>query len=179
MSELAFYATRNDLLRLLTDVEAQTAIAYVRGGSYSAMHYAHLETASEIPDVGSADADSSAACTSYMIIDASTRLELRHVEGDPGVASRYELDQLYNPDTVVLTPGGRRGDALIAGRVATAEARTPFARATMRAFARALERQFERARAFHVGPEALALLSRGLRLTAALQSPPEYDLAVE
>jgi hypothetical protein len=46
----------------------------------------------------------------------------------------------------------------------------------MKRFYTAIRKRFTKVRAFWVGPEALALLHAGKRLTAATQCPPEFDL---
>jgi len=86
------------------------------------------------------------------------------------------VDQLVNPDTVVLNPGGVwRGDILLYGRVATVSGSAESQR-LMRRFRAAIRSGFRQVRAFWVGPEALRMLHSGKRLTIAEQSPRGFDL---
>ncbi|XVJ59925.1 MAG: hypothetical protein HEQ23_11200 [Tepidisphaera sp.] len=90
----------------------------------------------------------------------------------------YVLDQLHNPDTVVLTPAGMwKDDVLLHGLVSTVSD-SPIAKEIMKLFAAAIKKQFVKVRSFWVGPDALALLKRGKRLTIAAQSPAEFDLKI-
>jgi hypothetical protein len=50
------------------------------------------------------------------------------------------------------------------------------ARRLQRTFDTAIRKHFVKISAFFVGPAAEALLDSGCRLTAAEQSPPEFDL---
>src|SRR4051812_861655 len=89
---------------------------------------------------------------------------------------RWAVDQLANPDSTILRHGGMfKSDILLAGEVRTAS-RTTAALRLQRAFDAAIRKTFVKIQAFHVGPEAVALLDSGYRLTAAEQSPPEFDL---
>jgi hypothetical protein len=91
----------------------------------------------------------------------------------------YAIDQLANPDSIIIQPGGLYPpDVLLHGRVGTASS-ARFAAQLQRAFAFSLAELFQRIRAFYVGPEAQELWRRGYRLTPSVQSPHEYDLAVE
>jgi hypothetical protein len=86
------------------------------------------------------------------------------------------MDQLLNPDSVTLTPGGTRGaNIVIAGRVATASDSVASAD-LMKAFETAFRNTFGKIKAFRVGPEAERLLDSGARLTVATQSPITLDL---
>jgi len=92
----------------------------------------------------------------------------------------FRIDQLLNPDTVVLTPAGVRSEEVVLhGRVATVSNSQP-AQRLMRLFSKAFRKhRFEKIRAFWVGPEARALLRAGTRLTISVQSPREFDLSDE
>ena len=89
------------------------------------------------------------------------------------------MDQLANPDTVTLTPGGVwTQDIVLYGRVATASD-SKASQELMRRFACAIKKQFTKIRAFYVGPKARELLDKGKRLTIAAQSPRDFDLVRE
>jgi hypothetical protein len=46
----------------------------------------------------------------------------------------------------------------------------------MKRFNSAVKKTFTKVKAFYVGPKALELLERGMRLTISAQSPREFDL---
>jgi hypothetical protein len=86
------------------------------------------------------------------------------------------MDQLLNPDTVRLIPAGLWGeDIVLAGMVDTVSD-SPIAQELMKRFNSAFKIQFSKVKGYWVGPEALAFLNAGKRLTIAAQSPPEFDL---
>ena len=89
---------------------------------------------------------------------------------------RYDVDQATNPNSVILNAGGEWVDgSLISGGVTTISV-SPISQWLMRAVHSGIKKHFTRVQAFWVGPEALAALRSGKRLTYAVQSPPEYDL---
>ncbi len=86
------------------------------------------------------------------------------------------FNQMYNPDSIVLTPAGARGDSMIIAGLFATIGSTDTALALIRIARGAVKRHFTRVNAFWVGPEALVRLRGGARLTMAEQSPPLYDL---
>jgi hypothetical protein len=89
---------------------------------------------------------------------------------------RFDVDQMLNPDSIVFTPGGEwKKQMIIAGLFATVSSSQP-AQQLMRQINGAVRKYFTKINAYWVGPEALARLRSGFRLTMAEQSPPMYDL---
>ena len=168
-----FFATRGDLLPVVTDPALADLVAVRCGGAD------HPEPVRiplpELPDLGAAGATSSIACASWLVHARDTRLAPRLVRVHD--RDRWLFDQLAGVATVTFTPGGvRPTGVMLHGRVATVWTDEPAARELLRAFQRSIDRRFARIRSFRVGPEAEALLDSGARLTAAEQSPPEHDL---
>jgi hypothetical protein len=92
--------------------------------------------------------------------------------------TNYHIDQLTNPDSIILTPGGLWTEEIVLhGQLATASLSEPSKR-LMERFKHQFEKQFVRVKAYHVGPKALALLQAGKRLTIAEQSPRDFDLTL-
>lgn len=175
MKQIFFYATREDLLPILESVESSRLLKYARTGRYlRAKPQVYLSGAS-IPEIGTANNDSSIGCESYLILDQSTDIDVRQVQQTDGTTS-YHVDQLVNPDSVVITAGGiRTPDVYLHGRVATASD-SPQSQDLIKLFAPAFRKQFRKIRAFWVGSHALRQLEGGARLTMAVSSPSEFDL---
>jgi hypothetical protein len=77
---------------------------------------------------------------------------------------------------MTILPGGLFEDScLLAGQMGTV-AEDDEALALFHDYSRAVTKGFGRVRGYLVGPDALVLLSRGLRLTTSARSPREYDL---
>jgi hypothetical protein len=175
MKQLMFFALRDDLIPVITAVEAKTPLKYVVGGAYEDASIGAWRSGLELPQLGTADADSSTACRTFLVLAAGTNVVERKIVRNDGKHVTL-IDQLLNPDSVSFTPGGLRDSAVISGRIATATD-TGIPQALMKSFSSAMRKHFVRINAFYVGPEAERLFESGTRLTYALQSPPEYDLS--
>jgi hypothetical protein len=166
-----FYATKADLLPALEKIERGISLTFARCGRYPTPTCTTYESASSIPSLGNATADSAVSCEAYLVVPRTVEVIFREI----GMFD-FAVDQLMNPASITFSPGGRfTSDVLLYGRVATAST-TPESKALLRRFERVLKKDFHRIAAFYVGPEALALQKEGVRLTAAQQSPKEYDL---
>jgi len=175
MSHILFYATKEDLLPILEFAEAGKPLKYARTGHYGQSKPEVLLNAASIPGLGTANDDSSVGCDSYLILGQSVALLVRDMLQQDGT-TKYLVDQLVNPDSVVLTAGGARmPDILLHGRAATASD-SPHSQELMKLFASAFRKRFKKVKAFWVGNHALSQLQRGTRLTMAVSSPREFDL---
>jgi hypothetical protein len=113
-----------------------------------------------------------------LVVDRGTAIVIRDVPQHAG-GIKYAIDQLNNPDSTVLWPGGMHGsDVLISGRIATTGL-TSAAKELQREMIRAVTKDFRRIGTFWLGPDALRLFEAGARLTMATQMPSSYDLRRE
>jgi hypothetical protein len=175
MSQILFYATKEDLLPILEFAEASKPLQYARTGHYARSKLEVLLNGTSIPELGTANNDSSTGCDSYLILDQSVGVAVRDILQQDGI-TKYLVDQLVNPDSVVMTAGGARmPDVLLHGRVATASD-SPQSQQLMKLFASAFRKRFKKVKALWVGNQALSQLQRGTRLTIAVSSLSEFDL---
>jgi hypothetical protein len=175
MKYIHFYATRGDMLPVLEAVERDGPLQYVRTGNELSPDFETFLHGADIPNLGTADRETGSGCKAFLVTTTAVPITVRSRPGIGGV-ERYYMDQLVNPDTVCFTPAGIWGDDFVLnGRVATISD-TPVPRDIMKRFYSAIRKRFTKVRAFWVGPEALALLGAGKRLTIAAQSPREFDL---
>jgi hypothetical protein len=175
--QIHFFALREDLLPVLDAVQSRGALKYVRTGVFGSPALQFVSRGAEIPDIGTAAADSTSACKSFLVTEDAVPVSLRQIQMADGTV-RYAVDQLVNPDSIVLTPGGVWDqDVVLYGRVATVSD-TAAAQALMRQFQSAFKKHFKRVKAYLVGPQALALLKAGKRLTISANSPREFDLTL-
>jgi hypothetical protein len=176
VKQIVFFAVEGDLLPVLEAVEQAGAVSYFPMDSSSSAVSDAILRAADIPKLGAASAASSINCDAYLVVERSVSIAIRTVRQTTGV-NAYVVDQLENPESVVLTPGGLWTEGvIIMGRVATASD-APMSQALMKRFQRAVKRSFTKIRAFYVGPHAAACMDRGYRLTIASQSPRDLDLA--
>jgi hypothetical protein len=171
-----FFATPEDLLPVLLSIESHRQIKYTRYGHISEPTIESYATAKDLPTLFlPAPHESAVAGPSYVVTEFSATIALRRLSPRLG-GERWAVDQLANPDSTVLQHGGLYGERiLLRGEVRTAY-KSSVATSLQRTFDRAIRKSFSKVRSFYVGSHAEALLDAGCRLTAAKQSPPEYDL---
>lgn len=187
---LYFYATKSDVLAVTSEIESKHPIKYVHFGHTTCLRPETFTTAEQIPHLGIASHPSAVAGDKFLVCDAAKKIQGRQLktltEADAAKSdfdlkpligkTRYAIDQLGNPDTISFAAGGTWKDGtLLHGSIGTAS-KSKRSLSLMREFELEIKKQFVRVKAFYVGPEALQLLKNGKRLTAAQQSPPEYDL---
>lgn len=169
------FAAGADLLPVLAAVEAKHPIKYALMKPNVTGDVTEFSTAADLPDLGRATAPDAIGCQSYLVTVRDLTVTPRRIVSNDGTVW-YAIDQMMNPDTVEVSPGGLwKDDVVISGRIATVSD-TARADVLMRAFRSAVRKHFARVRASWVGPSARALLDAGKRLTMAVQSPREYDL---
>jgi hypothetical protein len=176
MKQLLFFALRDDLLAMLAAVEQTAPLRYVLMGQSPDAELKSFDRGAQIPNLGRARAESAINCASFLVADPSVSLSARSRMTAGG--ERFFVDQLINPDTVALAPGGIWNEKiLLHGRVATVSQSGP-SQDLMRRFKTTIGKQFPKIKAYYVGPGARGFWERGHRLTIAAQSPPEFDLRV-
>jgi hypothetical protein len=173
-----FYGTKEDLLPLLESVEREFSLKYTRFGTIPTNQPETVFQAKELPNLGIASHESSVACRKFLVSSKGATIRpraLSNFEGKP----RFAFDQLHNPETVTLNPGGWwKSDILLLGVVSTASEH-PASLSLMKLYASGLRKQFAKIHEFYVGIEAQYSLKQGKRLTAAAQSPAEFDLSFQ
>lgn len=170
------FAAGADLVPVLEAVEAKHAIKYVQMKPNSSGRVTEFSGANDLPDLGRAASPDAIGCASYLVTGRDRAVAPRRIVSNDGTVW-YAIDQMINPDTVEVSPGGLwNDDVVISGRITTVSD-TTYANVLMRAYRNAVRKHFVRVRAYWVGPKARALLAAGKRLTMAVQSPQEYDLA--
>lgn len=175
MTQILFYATREDLLPILEFVESGRLLKYTRTGRHPRPKPEVFLSGASIPEIGTANNDSSIGCESYLILGQTIDVSIRQIQQTDGTTS-YLVDQLVNPDSVVITAGGvRTPHVILHGRVGTASD-SPQSQDLMKTFASAFRKRFRKVKAFWVGTHALRRLEGGTRLTMAVSSPTEFDL---
>lgn len=172
---IGFFATRKDLLDLLGEVESRRSIHYAESGMFDSPELVIYASGSEIPSLGLTNVHSTVLGRKLLISDVGTSFVCESVPQRRG-GTRYAVDQKENPDTVRLFPGGQFDkETILAGDFGTCTDSAVSA-SLLRVVTRSVRKRWANIRANFVGPEALAVLDAGGRLTDNLCSPPEYDL---
>jgi hypothetical protein len=179
MKQINFYALKEDILPVLEEFDAAAGpMKYIPTGITDSPNYSIFKQGTAIPNLGNASNASAINCVSFLVSPADAEINLRALSATDG-KRRFAIDQLKNPDTITFSPGGLwNNNILLHGRVATASA-SSVSQALIKRFQSTLKKTFVKVKAFHVGPQALALLKNGRRLTISAQSPQEFDLTFE
>lgn len=177
MKQIALMADEQDAQLLLRMVSAAKNAIFVRAGLFDSAEL-HPVGALELSDIGFARSGDINHEPTYLVAEAVSQFQVRPVPQRNG-GVKYAIDQNLNPDTVVLTLGGRYSDnVVVAGRMGTVSS-TKDSLDLYKLFERIIKKTFTRVRAYYVGPQAMEALRRGERLTASVRSPELYDLSPE
>lgn len=177
MPSLIFFAADDDLSTVLEQAERKFRLRYYLCGDVGSMNPEWLPHWSELPSLGHASKPAASLDRAYLITESTAEVEVRCIDTQSG--RRYLVDQLRNPNSVVLQPGGRFDSvAVISGKISSVS-KDGFAGGLFKAAGVALRRSFVRVKSYWVGPHAMRFLQDGGRLTTAIQSPPPYDLSID
>jgi hypothetical protein len=176
--QIHLFATRHDLEPGLRLIEGKRALKYVRCGLFSSPEVLSWRSLLDVETLGKAAAGNQSLCERYLVLKADAELHVRSVAQVSG-GTRYAVDQLENPISIVCKSGGVFGDGfLICGHVGTAS-NHPDSVQLFREFSRSLTHDFQKHDGYFVGAEALELQRRGARLiTMHIDESREYDLKV-
>lgn len=170
-----FFATKHDLGSLLSAIESQRSVHYVRAGLLHEPQPLRCISWPDIPSLGIAPAGDTNLTPCWLIVDSDAEVGVEPVPQQGG-GIRYAIDQRGTPHSVAFRPGGVFDDAsVIAGTAGTCtDDRTSHELQAL--FTREIRHQFGRIREFYVGPEASTLADAGYRLTSSVKSPKEFDV---
>ncbi len=172
---LYFFGTKGDVTPVIEAVEGTRLLRYTLMAFAETPDLTWFDSALTIPDLGIAQKGATVTEPSYLVMDREAKIMVRAIPQRTG-PSRYSIDQLENPDSVVLTPGGLFNNMdLIGGEISTASSSSE-SRVLMDSFHAVFRKHFKKQRNYFVGPEARRLYDQGRRLTTDVRSPREYDL---
>lgn len=178
MKPLQFFATSADIQSVLNAAERDEPLQCVRTGNQLSQTFETFRSGKDIPGLGIADHETGTACSSFLVTFTTVPVVVRTLRGTDN-AQRFLMDQLANPDTVTLTPAGTWGKNTILQGVVGTTYESVITRDLMRKFVAAFRTLFRKVQGRSVGPQALAQLRAGARLTIAQQIPREFDLTLE
>jgi hypothetical protein len=178
VKRIYFYATKNDLLPALAAMEADCSVKYGAAGMSLQPVVQQWRQGSELPNLGTANGNQQVTCDAFLIFSADSELGIRSSVMFDG-RTRYDVDQISHPESVVFTPAGYWKDGSIIEGSLTTLSNTVFAQEVMRKMLATMRKSFVAIRSSWVGREALSALWKGVRLTTAIRSPREFDLRQE
>lgn len=174
-TRIDFFATAEDLCPLLAAIESKCDLEFVECGLFDHEQRPVYRSLSSSSVLGVALVGDSNREQTYLVGRAPAGFKVRSIAQRRG-GTKYAIDQMINPCTVVLRPGGKYCDsAVIAGMVGTVS-NDPTSIKLMKAFSDEIKKTFTAVRGNRVGCTALDLLKTGMRLTSDVRTSLEYDL---
>ena len=171
-----FFATNEDLVAVIRPVELTHSLQYVERGLFDQPERGVFRSLVSMPDLGVAKFGDSNHERDFLVLSQGQELKVRQVPQRRG-GYKYAVDQLENPGSVTIGPGGRFGDSvLIAGMLGTVH-HDKISEDLLKAFASAFKKKFVRVKSYWVGPEARKVLDLGGRLTNCVNAPRDFDLS--
>lgn len=178
MKSIRFYAVNNDLTEVIADVEKKFSLKYILMGVYSRDELDKLpiyNSGNDIPGLSHADYPDSSGCRSYLILKAEDQVKIRKIILKTG-GEKYAVDQLFNPESIVLRHGGWwDSEHILFGTLSLVDSNAK-SKTILSEFRKFIGKRFVKVNAFSVGFEALAELKKGTRLCVGVKSPVELDL---
>jgi hypothetical protein len=169
------FATRSDLEAGIRAVESTRKLQYVLCGLFDTPALIAYSSLLDVENLGTSQHGDHIRGKRFLVIGAFRQVDVRVVPQRRG-GTKYAVDQEANPGSITILPGGLfQNRCLLAGQIGTV-ADDEEALALYRDFASLVTKGFKRVKTYKVGPEALALLQRGVRLTTGADTPTEYDL---
>jgi hypothetical protein len=170
-----FFATKRDLEILFEAVEGTAPLSYARAGLFTEPTVTTVDSGTKLAELGVSITGSAGKEPTYLVFRNDADIAVRPVPQVTG-GTLYAVDQLRNPHTVALKPSGMYGSqALIAGQLSTISSAKESVE-LYKLFAKNIRSLFRKVRADWLGAEAMALWTRGIRLTASVDASPQLDL---
>lgn len=171
-NQLEIFCTTEDLVTILDMVHRQVSLSFAVAGLFETATVQLFQSAADVSTFIAASGDTT---LNLLVVDSGSTVSTREVPQRKG-GTRYGVDQVCNPRSVVLRPGRLVDErTLLAGQIGTASA-DPASVGLFSAFSGVVRKQFVKVKSYWVGPEALRILDAGGRLTSTPKAPPEYDL---
>ncbi|QPJ63226.1 MAG: hypothetical protein G3M70_15630 [Candidatus Nitronauta litoralis] len=176
--QLSFFATRNDLSKVLEVVASRTLFCFASYMDDQEGFPKIYRSILDLPNLSVSVNGELNRENSYLLIENGVTPKIRHIEQRRG-GTRKLFDQLSHPESVLLKPGGVMGEfeCIIAGQIGTVSD-NQWSGDLYKDLLREFKKRFKKVKAFYVGSSAMEKLEAGVRLTSNVKSPPEYDLSL-
>jgi hypothetical protein len=179
-SQFGFFATREDLGKVMSIVERKYPVKYVAMGLFDSPHAPYFESFADIPNVGYTE--SPGAPTSdhhYMLVPIGLDIHAREVPQRKG-DRKFAVNMLGNDESVELSPGGiytGAPDVLVLGRAATFVPNS-FSTSVFNYLFQNVKLQFRKVGWIYIGDDANEKLEHGWRLVRDSRLPESEDLLI-
>jgi hypothetical protein len=170
-----FYATYDDMGKVLEQFEAEEHVVYVLTGLFDIDTPQIFETYRAINSLSvSRDGDANHV-PGYLIVREPAQISVRKVPQETG-GNKFAIDQILVPDSVYFQSGGMFSNKIIVPGKIGITYETSISRKLYGALAKIIVKNFWKVRSYYVGREAYALWQGGMRLGLSLKASPDIDL---
>ena len=113
------FATQSDWIELLSAVESNIAVKYVKAGMFDSSSVSEFTSHKDILDLGVAVSGDQVHNPSFLVLRTGENVNIETISQRRG-GTRYAIDQRRNQSSVVLSPGGvYKSSFVIAGQIGT------------------------------------------------------------
>ena len=176
--QIYFFAEQDDIEQPIRTLEACVNICYYETGLFDTEVTPSYSSLFNIKGLDQSIVGDWTQSKTYLIIPEDSKVAIRKVPQRRG-GTKYAIDQLENPQSVVIKPGGVFKDGiLIAGSFGTVS-KSEFSEKMFKMLSKNIKSTFTKIGQFYVGKNAKLRLLSGWRLTTNEKSPLEYDLQLE
>jgi len=170
-----FFLGMADLQRLAEDMVDVGAIQFTLTGMFPHPGLKTVSRLATVDGLGTAATGRSILEPAFLVTRSGTPVNVRRVP-QRDATIKYAVDQLENPDTVVLRLGGEfERRVVVAGELSTVS-NTPVAAALFKSIHRVIVGRSRAVKGVRVGEAAAELWRAGYRLTDDCRSPQDFDL---
>lgn len=173
---IIFFADSNDFKKIALDVEARQRIHYFEAGSFDIEEVSHYATLLDVPELGISKSGISGLNRYYLVLPQDIKLNVRTVQQNAG-GVRYFVDQLVNPNSVIIRVGGIWNDSAIIASSLDTIAKEVDALSIFKEFSSSI-RKFKKINSFPVGPNAILKSKDRFRFTDDIRNPISQDLLI-
>jgi hypothetical protein len=175
MPQINFYATYDDISKVLEQFEAEQRAIYVLTGLFDVESPQIFQTYKAINSLSvSIDGDANRV-PGYLIVTEPDRIAVREVPQKIG-GKKFAVDQLLIPDSLYFQSGGMFSkEIIVPGKIGIVY-QTHIAGNLYGSFAKIIRRTFSKVKSYWVGREAYALWENGMRLGLGLNASADIDL---
>jgi hypothetical protein len=171
-----FYATKQDLIQMAIAVELEVSLQYTKADHLECPELVIYKSLYVIPDLCNFEGKGSNIISQYLVLSRDIKISHRVIKLKKG-GLRYVIDQVKNPQSIVLDTGktNKQVNMMLPGAVGTTS-EDPASLELFKVFSRTIRKNWEKIKSYYVGPEAVAVLDSGGRLAIGINSPEIYDL---
>lgn len=177
MKTVRFFATNADIYPILSKIEDEMPLMYIKSGLFKTKNVDKFLTAKDIPNLGIMSDEHEPDCDTFLVTARNANVEIRSIKQNNG-SVLFAVDELSNPDSLTFRPAGMLGNDVIISGTLGSTSDMEISNKVIKTFSNSIKKQFKKVGAFWVGQEAYSMLLAGKRLTGATQSPREYDLKI-